>query len=82
VQAHEDELTSIESRGTGKPLRLARIQDAPALAGKLRYYASALRSLRDVAHAGNPRMLGLTLQQPYGVVALVLPWNYPPRRTR
>ncbi len=72
-----EELAHAESRDTGKPLRLARIQDAPALEAELRFYASALRSLRDVSHAGNPGALGLTLHQPYGVVALLLPWNYP-----
>lgn len=72
-----EELARVESRDTGKPLRLARIQDAPALEAELRFYASALRSLREVAHGGSPDRLGLTLHQPYGVVALLLPWNYP-----
>ena len=75
--AAAEELARVESRDTGKPLRLARLQDAPALASELRFYASALRSLREVAHGGFRDRLGLTLHQPYGVVALLLPWNYP-----
>jgi acyl-CoA reductase-like NAD-dependent aldehyde dehydrogenase len=73
----EEELARLESRDTGKPLRLARLQDAPSLAAELRFYASAIRSLRDVSHTGTPGALGLTLHQPYAVVALLLPWNYP-----
>lgn len=75
--AASDLLADVESRDIGKPLAFARAIDGPSLGHELRFYAGAMRSRRDGLHSGDPRALGLTLRQPYGVVAVFVPSNFP-----
>lgn len=74
-----DELAAIETLDVGKPLKLSKIIDIGGSSEKLRYYAgwtSKLTgetidvSLPGVWHAH-------TLREPVGVVALIVPWNFP-----
>jgi betaine-aldehyde dehydrogenase len=73
-----DEIARIESRQTGKPIRLAAEFDVPGAADNAEFFAGAARNLQGVAtgeysgeHTSSIR------REPIGVVGSIAPWNYP-----
>jgi aldehyde dehydrogenase (NAD+) len=76
VEANATELAALESRDTGKPLRQGRA-DVAAAARYYEFYGGA----GDKIHGDTIPLLdgytALTLREPHGVVAGILPWNYP-----
>jgi aldehyde dehydrogenase (NAD+) len=74
--AHEDELTALEARDTGKPARQARA-DARAVARYFEFYAGAVDKLHGQTIPYNPGYTVLTLREPHGVTGHIIPWNYP-----
>ena len=76
VEAHADELARLESRDTGKPLRQARA-DALALARYFEYYAGAADKLHGQTIPYQDGYTVLTIREPHGVTAHIVPWNYP-----
>jgi aminomuconate-semialdehyde/2-hydroxymuconate-6-semialdehyde dehydrogenase len=77
LKTHTAELAAAESRDTGRPMAFAEAFDGPAMSEELRFYAGAIRSVRDGLHAGSNQTVGMTLRQPYGVVGLIVPSNFP-----
>jgi succinate-semialdehyde dehydrogenase/glutarate-semialdehyde dehydrogenase len=77
VEAHLDELVPLLTREQGKTLRDARIELAKAV-DTLMHYAGLSKALRGV-HAPNldPGVEGIVLRRPLGVVAAIVPWNFP-----
>jgi aldehyde dehydrogenase (NAD+) len=76
VQDHAEELASLESRTTGKPLKQGR-NDAAALARYFEYYAGAADKLHGETLPYGAGMTVLTLREPHGVTGHIIPWNYP-----
>ncbi|KWR89512.1 aldehyde dehydrogenase family protein [Cupriavidus sp. IDO] len=74
--AREEELTALEARDTGKPLRQARA-DARAVARYFEFYAGAVDKLHGQTIPYNPGYTVLTLREPHGVTGHIIPWNYP-----
>ena len=76
VDRAHDELAELESRNVGKPLRESRGEIA-LVARTFRYYAGAVDKHfgQTVPTAGEA--LHYTLRQPIGVVAAIVPWNFP-----
>lgn len=74
--AHEEELTALEARDTGKPVRQARA-DARAVARYFEFYAGAVDKLHGQTIPYNPGYTVLTLREPHGVTGHIIPWNYP-----
>ncbi len=76
VAAHAEELAALEARDTGKPLKQATV-DATVAARYFEYYAGAA----DKIHGDTIPFLDdyqvLTLREPHGVTAHIIPWNYP-----
>ena len=76
VAAQAEELARLEALDVGKPLKQGRA-DALALARYLEFYAGAC----DKVHGETlPYLAGytvLTLREPHGVTAHIVPWNYP-----
>ncbi|MBM3891547.1 MAG: aldehyde dehydrogenase, partial [Verrucomicrobia bacterium] len=62
---------------TGKPLMQVRSAEIPLAAAIVRFYAGAADKVEGAIKSGNPDDLMLTFYEPYGVVAGILPWNYP-----
>ncbi len=61
----------------GKPIRLARTE-VLLTADVLDYYAALAQDLRGESISQHtPGALGLILQEPVGVVAMITPWNFP-----
>ncbi|MEO7324907.1 MAG: aldehyde dehydrogenase [Dokdonella sp.] len=77
VERDLDELALLESRDSGKPLKLARSLDIPRAVANLRFFAAAITQWASESHATDIRTLNYTLRQPIGVVACISPWNLP-----
>ncbi len=77
IRQHADELALLESLDTGKPIGDTTSADVPACAATIDWYAEALDKLYDeVAPTGTDAVVTIT-REPAGVVAAVVPWNYP-----
>lgn len=78
MEAHAEELAQLETLDNGKPINFAR-GDVSASIGAFRYYAGWADKIQGTTHTIN--LPGdhhvYTLKEPVGVVALVVPWNYP-----
>lgn len=76
VEKHGDELAALESRDTGKPIRQGKA-DVTATMRYYEFYGGA----GDKIHGDTIPFLdgytALTLREPHGVVAGIIPWNYP-----
>ena len=76
LREHAEEIAAMESRNIGKPITDAR--DEAALGARVfEYYAGAISKFCGetipVARGG----FNFTLRQPMGVVAAIVPWNFP-----
>ncbi|MFB7763890.1 aldehyde dehydrogenase family protein [Streptomyces xiamenensis] len=80
LREHADELAELESQEIGKPFQQARFNDLPAAAGIFEFFAGAVHDLPGSARASN-RILDVTTLTPYGVVAAIIPFNWPPIHT-
>ena len=54
-----------------------RTGELPLTAAIIRFYAGAADKIEGAVKAGAPGELLLSRYEPYGVVAGILPWNYP-----
>ena len=71
-----DELTLIEARDCGKPLKQARA-DVAACARYFEFYAGACDKLHGATIPYPDGYTVLTWREPHGVTGHVIPWNYP-----
>lgn len=77
VERDLEALAELESRDSGKPVKLARELDIPRAVANLRFFAAAITQWAGESHATDERTLNYTLRQPLGVVACISPWNLP-----
>jgi len=75
VEAHVEELAQLEVRNSGHPIGSAR-WEASHVAQVLNFYAGAPERLsgQQIPVAGG---LDVTFHEPYGVVGIIVPWNFP-----
>ena len=77
VREHADELALLDTLDAGKPIADTSSVDVPGSAAILQWYAeSADKVYGEIAPTG-PDDLALVTREPLGVVAAVIPWNYP-----
>ena len=76
VERHGDELAMLESRDTGKPLRQGKA-DVMATMRYYEFYGGAADKLHGDTIPFLDGYTALTLREPHGVVAGIIPWNYP-----
>jgi len=76
VLEQADELARLEARDVGKPLRQGRA-DALALARYLEFYGGAADKVMGQTIPFANGYTALTLREPHGVTAHIVPWNYP-----
>jgi 4-guanidinobutyraldehyde dehydrogenase / NAD-dependent aldehyde dehydrogenase len=75
--ANAEELALLETLDMGKPIGDALGIDVPAAANAIRWSAEAIDKVYDEV-APTPRdQLGLVTREPVGVVAAIVPWNFP-----
>jgi acyl-CoA reductase-like NAD-dependent aldehyde dehydrogenase len=75
VQDHAEELARLEARNVGKPIGDAR-GEVGMVADVFNYFAGAPERLfgKTIPVAGG---VDMTFREPLGVVALIVPWNFP-----
>ncbi|HWH81078.1 MAG TPA: aldehyde dehydrogenase family protein [Burkholderiaceae bacterium] len=77
LRPHADELARLETQENGKPFAQARFADMEACIGSFEFFAAQLEQLETPTRALGP--IDSTEQLvPYGVVAGILPFNWPP----
>ena len=76
ITAHAAELAALESRDTGKPARQAQA-DITAAARYFEFYAGAADKLHGETIPYLNGFFVATEREPHGVVAHIIPWNYP-----
>lgn len=76
VEEHHEHLARLESRDVGKPLGQAR-RDITACARYCEFYAGAPDKLHGETLPYEAEYTVLTLREPFGVTAHIIPWNYP-----
>ena len=77
MEAHREELALLETLDTGKPIRHSLRDDIPGAARAIRWYAEALDKVYgEVAPTGSNE-LAMIVREPIGVIAAVVPWNFP-----
>ncbi|WP_022884596.1 aldehyde dehydrogenase [Glaciibacter superstes] len=72
-----DELALLESIDSGHPISDARNVDVPNAARTVRWYAEAIDKMYDEIAPAPQDALALITREALGVVAAVVPWNYP-----
>ncbi|MGZ4273513.1 MAG: aldehyde dehydrogenase family protein, partial [Solirubrobacteraceae bacterium] len=77
VEQHLDELVPMLTREQGKTLRDSRIELSKAV-DTLMHYVGLSKALRGTHTPGlDPGVDGIVLRRPLGVVAAIVPWNFP-----
>lgn len=77
ILANREELALLDSLNMGKPVMDAWSIDVPGAAGVFRWYAEAVDKRYDEVAPTAPGSLATITREPVGVVAAVVPWNFP-----
>lgn len=75
--AHKDELALLETLDMGKPIRYSRSVDVQLAQNCIRWYGEAIDKIYDEVAPTAQDSLALIQREPVGVVAAIIPWNYP-----
>jgi 4-guanidinobutyraldehyde dehydrogenase/NAD-dependent aldehyde dehydrogenase len=75
--ARRDELALLETLDMGKPIRYSRSVDVQLAQNCIRWYGEAIDKLYDQIAPTPETSLALVTREPVGVVAAIIPWNYP-----
>jgi gamma-glutamyl-gamma-aminobutyraldehyde dehydrogenase/4-guanidinobutyraldehyde dehydrogenase/NAD-dependent aldehyde dehydrogenase len=75
--AHRDELALLETLDMGKPIRYSLSVDVQLAQNCIRWYGEAIDKLYDQVAPTAEDSLALITREPVGVVAAIIPWNYP-----
>ncbi len=77
IRSNRDELALLESLDVGKPLRDTLGVDVPSAAKTIQWYAETIDKVYGDVGPTGPDALSLVTREPIGVVAAIVPWNYP-----
>jgi len=77
VETEAEKLVELELLDTGKPVRQLTSGEVPLAASIIRFYAGAADKIDGSVKPPSAGCFHLTLYEPYGVVAGIVPWNYP-----
>ena len=75
--AHAEELALLETLDMGKPIGDSLSIDVPAAANAIRWSAEAIDKVYGEVAPTPHGQLGLITREPVGVVAAIVPWNFP-----
>ncbi|MBI4500447.1 MAG: aldehyde dehydrogenase family protein [Gemmatimonadetes bacterium] len=76
IRDRAEELSTLESRDNGKPLRQART-DVQVSARYFEFFAGIADKIMGHTIPLGPGLLDFTVREPIGVSAQIVPWNYP-----
>lgn len=77
IEQHREELALLETLDMGKPIRDALLFDVPETARCYAWYGEAIDKIYDEIAPTDGQALAMITREPLGVVAAVVPWNYP-----
>lgn len=77
ITRNRRELAVMESLDSGKPIRDCVLIDLPETVHTIKWHAEAIDKLYDQTAPTGDEALALIVREPIGVVAAVLPWNFP-----
>jgi len=72
-----DEVAELETLDNGKPIFESRYVDLPTVAEIYRYFAGWATKIHGETINSRPDAFTYTLREPIGVVAAIVPWNFP-----
>jgi len=77
IDKYNEELGTLETLDNGKPIFESRQIDMPMTAEVFRYYAGWATKIHGETVPVRGPFLQYTLREPLGVVAAIVPWNFP-----
>jgi len=77
IRKHTEELALLESLDMGKPIGDALTVDMAASANCIQWFAEAIDKMYDEVAPTGDEALALITREPVGVVAAIVPWNFP-----
>lgn len=77
IEDNAEELALLETLDTGKPIRHSLRDDIPGAARAIRWYAEAVDKVYDEIATTGSHALAMIVREPVGVVAAIVPWNFP-----
>ncbi|MBI4577544.1 MAG: aldehyde dehydrogenase family protein [Planctomycetes bacterium] len=77
LEERADDVARVETADNGKPIFESRYIDVPCTADCFRYYAGWATKLHGQTIPVAGPYLNYTLSEPVGVVAAIVPWNFP-----
>src|SRR3982074_3100456 len=77
LKENADEIAALESLDAGKPISGVLRQDLPAAIDTLTYYAGWADKISGEVVSTRDDALTYTMREPVGVVAAIVPWNFP-----
>ena len=77
IRENLSELALLETLDTGKAIKESVNVDVPSCANAIQWYAECIDKLYDEVAPNGPTSLVTVTREPLGVVAAVVPWNYP-----
>lgn len=77
IMEHHEELALLESLNVGKPVQDAMNVDIPGSAACFEWYAEAIDKLYGEVAPTDKNNVATITREPVGVVAAVVPWNFP-----
>lgn len=77
MRDHLEELALLESLDMGKPIGDAMGYDAPASANCIAWNGEAIDKIYDQVAPVEESALALVTREPLGIVAAIVPWNFP-----
>lgn len=77
LEQHQFELAVLETLDMGKPIRDSLTSDVPSTISAVRWYAEAIDKIYDEIAPTDPNVLAMITREPLGVIAAVVPWNFP-----
>ncbi|KAL2824348.1 aldehyde dehydrogenase domain-containing protein [Aspergillus cavernicola] len=75
IRESNDEFARLEALSTGKPV--SSYFDANLAADMFSYFSEAGWTVQGSSSLNTPGYFNMTIRQPYGVVACIIPWNVP-----
>lgn len=77
MERNLDVLASVETWDNGKPIRETKGADIPLAIDHFRYFAGVIRAEEGTASELDANTLSMNILEPLGVVAQIIPWNFP-----
>ncbi|MBS1843181.1 MAG: aldehyde dehydrogenase [Actinobacteria bacterium] len=77
IDQHREELAILETLDMGKPITDSFTVDIPLASECIQYYGESIDKVYDEIAPTGPDAVSMIYREPLGVVAAVVPWNFP-----